>query len=128
VRCLDTTVLVDYLRGEASALARIRELVSRGERLATPAVSAAEVLVGAHYRGGQELARTLDLLEDLEILPFDVDTAVEAGRIGAESLRRGSPLAGNDLLVAATARQQRGVLVSRDGVFSGIPGLAVESY
>jgi predicted nucleic acid-binding protein len=128
VRCFDSTFLIDYVRGDSLAVGKVRELLGSAERLTTPAAAAAEVLVGAHYRGGRELARTLEFLEHLDILPFDVAEAAEAGRIGAESLRRGSPLVGIDLLVAATARHHRGILVSRDGVFSRIPGLAVETY
>jgi predicted nucleic acid-binding protein len=128
VRCFDATFLIDYVRGEASAVERVRELLEATERLTTPAVAAAEVLVGAHYRGGRELARTLELFERLDVLPFGIAEATEAGRIGAESMRRGAPLVGNDLLVAATVRHHRGILVSRDSVFSSVPGLAVEAY
>jgi tRNA(fMet)-specific endonuclease VapC len=128
MRCFDSTFLIDYVRGEPSAVKKVRELLESTERLATPAVAAAELLVGAYYRGGRELTRTLEFLEWLDVLPFDVAEAAEAGRIGAESMRRGTPLVGNNLLVAATARQHRGILVSRDGVFSMVPGLAVEAY
>jgi tRNA(fMet)-specific endonuclease VapC len=128
VRCFDSTFLIDYVRGEASAVDKVRELLESAERLTTPAVAAAELLVGAHYRGGRELSRTLEFLERLDVLAFDVAEAAEAGRLGAESLRRGSPLVGLDLLVAATARHHRGILVSRDGAFSRVPGLAVETY
>ena len=96
--------------------------------MVAPSVAVAELLVGAHYRGGRELSKTLELLEVLEVLPFDSSVAEEAGRMGAESLRRGSPLLGVDLLVAATARVHRGILVSRDNIFSGVPGLALENY
>lgn len=128
MRCFDSTFLIDYIRGDPAAVGKVRELVEASERLTTSSVAAAEVLVGAHYRGGRELSRTLEFLERLEVLPFDVGEATEAGRMGAESLRRGSPLVGNDLLVAATARYHRGILVSRDDAFSKIPGLAVEAY
>lgn len=128
MRCFDSTFLIDYARGDTRAVEKVRELLEVGERLSIPAVAAAEVLVGAHYRGGRELSRTLEFLERLEVLPFDIAEAAEAGRLGAEALRRGAPIAGNDLLVAATARHHRGILVSRDGVFSHVAGLAVEAY
>jgi predicted nucleic acid-binding protein len=127
VRCLDSTFLIDYVRGEASAVGKVRELLESTERLTTPVPAAAEVLVGAPYRGGHDLSRTLEFLEGLGILPFDVAEAAEAGRIGVESLRRGSPVVGLYLLVAATARHPRGILVSRDGVFSKVADLAVEA-
>lgn len=86
------------------------------------------MLVGAYYRGGRKLARTLEFLDRLDVLPLDAADADEAGRPGAESLRHGVPLVGNDLLVAATARVHRESLVRRDSVFSMVPGLAVEPY
>ena len=128
MRCFDSTFLIDYVRSEVTAVEKMRDLVESGERITTPSVAAAEVLIGAHFRGRQELSRTLEFLDRLEILPFDIADATEAGRIGAEALRRGTPIAGNDLLVAATARHRGGILVSRDGVFSHVPGLAVETY
>jgi tRNA(fMet)-specific endonuclease VapC len=128
VRCLDSTFLIDYVRGDADAVEKVRDLVESGERLATPSVAAAEVLVGAHFRGRRELSRTLEFLDRLEILPFVIQKATEAGGIGPEALRRGTPIAGNDLLVAATARHRGGILVSRDAVFSQVAGLAMEAY
>jgi predicted nucleic acid-binding protein len=128
MRCFDSTFLVDYVRGKSPAVDRVRALVAANERLTTPAVSAAELLVGAHFRGGRELARSLEFLEELEVLPCDLAVAAEAGRVGAESMRRGTPVVGADLLVAATALHYRSILVSRDGVFSTVPGLAVEAY
>lgn len=128
MRCFDTSFLIDYVRGEGRAVRKVREFTEEGERMVAPSVAVAELLVGAHYRGGRELSKTLELLEVLEVLPFDSSVAEEAGRMGAESLRRGSPLLGVDLLVAATARVHRGILVSRDNIFSGVPGLALENY
>jgi predicted nucleic acid-binding protein len=124
VRSFDSTLLIDCIRGDADAVGKVRELVEGGERLTTSPVAAAQVLVGAHFRGPGELSRTLEFLDGLEILPFDIAEATEAGRIGAEALRRGTPIAGSDLLVAATARHRGGILVSRDGVFSQVPSLA----
>ena len=128
MRCFDSTFLIDYVRGNAEAVEKVGDLVELGERLTTPSVAAAEVLVGAHFRGRGELSRTLEFLDRLDILPFDIAEATEAGRIGAEALRRGTPIAGNDLLVAATARHRGGILVSRVGVFSHVPRLAVETH
>lgn len=110
-----------------TAVAKIRELKEASERLTTLAVAVAELLVGAHYRGGRELARTLEFLDQVEILPLDVEEATEAGRAGAESMRHCAPLVGTDLLVAATTRCHHGILVSRGTVFAMVPGLAVQA-
>ena len=48
--------------------------------------------------------------------------------MGAERLRRGTALSVVDLLIAATAKVNQGILVTRDAAFGGIPGLAVQAY
>jgi tRNA(fMet)-specific endonuclease VapC len=128
MRCLDTTFLVDITRDRGAAAERARIFVQEHDRLYAPAPAIAEVLIGANYRGGAGLRRTFELIDTLEVLPLDLAVASDAGRLGAEMLRRGITLTGVDLLVAATALHHRLVLVSRDGVFSRVPGLAVESY
>jgi len=126
--CLDSSFIVDYSRRDVGARAKMTELHEAGSKLAVPSVALAEILVGANYKGGATLVRTLRFLEFLDVLPFDTETAAEAGRLGAEALRRGKPIVGADLLIAGTARYHRATLLSRDNIFPGIPGLAVESY
>jgi predicted nucleic acid-binding protein len=128
MHCLDSSFIVDYSRRDTGALAKMTELHEVGGKLAVPSVALAEVLVGANHKGGETLARTLRFLEFVDVLPFDTETAAEAGRLGSEALYRGKPIVGADLLIAATARYHRATLLSRDKVFPGIPGLAVESY
>lgn len=128
MRCLDTTFLIDFTRGRGPASESATRFVQEHDRLSAPAPAIAEVLMGANYRGGTELRRTLGLVELLDVLPVDLQVASVAGQIGAEMFRRGTPFLGIDLLVAATAQCHRKVLVTRDAAFSRVPGLAVESY
>ncbi len=128
MRCLDSTFLIDLLRGEEAAAAKMREMEGLGEGVTLPAPCLAEVLLGAHFKGGALLRDTLDVLARLDILEVDAAVAGEAGRLGAELLRRGQGLPTTDLLIAATARLHGQVLVTRDADFTRIPGLAVEGY
>lgn len=128
MRCLDSTFLIDLLRGEEAAAAKMREIEGLGEGVSLPAPCLAEVLLGAHYKGGELLRDTLDVIARLEVLEVDAAVAGEAGRLGAELLRRGQGLPTTDLLIAATARLHGQVLVTRDEDFARIPGLAVEGY
>ncbi|MBI3052425.1 PIN domain-containing protein [Candidatus Woesearchaeota archaeon] len=45
--CIDTTVMIDFLRNDAAAVHAIDEL-GRDERLATTAINAAELLLGLY--------------------------------------------------------------------------------
>lgn len=128
MRCLDATYLIDYLAGDPAAVERAREWSATGERLSAPAPAVAETLLGAYFEGGSALREALGFLDTLEVLPVDASVAAEAGRLGAEQLRRGTAVSIVDLLIAATARENQGILVTRDAALGQIPGLAVETY
>ncbi len=128
MRCLDSSFVVDLLAGEPPALRKAAELEGSGERLSIAVPAMAEVLMGAHYQGGSYLRKALELLAGLDILTADGAVAVDAGTLGAELLRRGTRASAADLLIAASVRVHRKVLLTRDRGFSTMPGLAVETY
>src|SRR5438445_1799687 len=128
MRCLDSSFVIDLVKGEAGAVARARSLDDAHEKPSIAAPALAEVLQGAYYKGGGILAKTLELLASLDVLGTDERVAAEAGRIGAELLRRGAGVPTVDLLIAATAKLHQQVLVTRDAAFQRIPDLAVETY
>ncbi|MGI0070489.1 MAG: PIN domain-containing protein [Thermoplasmata archaeon] len=122
----DSSFLLDLLAGDPRAVAKAGEMYARGEpRWLTPP-AAAEVLVGAFYRGGSYLARTPALVDSLPRRPFDLLACRR--RLGAERIRRGTPLGQADLFIAAIARRHGERLLARDRGFLRVPGLAVESY
>lgn len=125
---LDSSFVIDLLAGEPRAVEKARELDRTGEprRIAAPA--AAEVLIGAYRLGGAYLERTRKLIDSLPLLPFDRPACHEAGRIGSDLSTRGTPMAGNDLMIAAITRRHGERLLTRDAAFARVPGLAVEGY
>lgn len=128
MRCLDSTFLIDLLKGDPAAASKMREIESLGETVSLPAPCLAEILLGAHFKGGDLLRDTLDMVARLDVLEVDAAVAGEAGRLGAELLRRGQGLPTTDLLIAAAARLSGQILVTRDTDFARIPGLAIEGY
>jgi predicted nucleic acid-binding protein len=128
VRCLDSSFVIDLVKGEAGAAAKARALDDAHEKPSIAAPALAEVLQGAYYKGGAILAKTLELLASLDVLEIDDQVAAEAGRLGAELLRRGASVPTVDLLIAAAAKLSQQILVTRDVAFQRIPDLAVETY
>jgi predicted nucleic acid-binding protein len=125
---LDASFLIDLLAGEGDAVAKGLELdQSREPRFVAPP-AAAEVMVGAHVLGGPYLVRTRLLVDNLPVLPFDRFAYNEAGRLGAELLKRGIALGASDLFVAAITLRHGERLLTRDRSFSRVPGLLVETY
>lgn len=125
---LDTTFLIDLLDNDDQAKRKAQAFKAAGERPRVPAPALAEVMIGANYLGGAYLRKTLEMLSVMEVLAPDESAGAEAGRLGAEALRRGAPVPTLDLLIAATTLVHGGVLLTRDSAFSTIPGLPVETY
>ncbi len=125
---LDATFLIDLLDGTAEAVEKAEELDSSDEPLEVTPPSAAEVLTGAYFAGGEYLSRTRELLRGLDLLDFDGDACEEAGRIGADLMKRGQTIGWMDLLIAAVSKRHGRHLLTRDLDFSRIPGLVIESY
>ncbi len=125
---LDSSFLIDLLAGTPRAVQAAREIdrTAEGRYLTAPAAS--EVLLGAYRLGGAYLERTRQLIDRLPLLPFDRQAYHEAGRLGAELLRRGSPLGQADLFVAAITLRHGERLLTRDRAFARVPGLAVQTY
>lgn len=125
---LDSSFLIDLLSGERRAVDKARELDQAGEPKYVTPPAASEVLLGAYHLGAAYLARTKALLGSLPMLPFDRESVEEAGRLGSELLRRGTPVSHGDLYVAAVTKRHGERLLTNDRDFARVPGLLVEAY
>ena len=125
---LETTFLVDLLRGSPEAVARVAALEESGEPKCIAPPAAAELLIGAHRIGGRELERARELVESLTLLDFDLEACQEAGRLGASLLTRGEPMSSVDLFIAAISKRHGQRLLTRDRGYARVRGLAVETY
>lgn len=98
---LDTDVLIDYMRDEASAVKLLRSQLAEGQRLITSVVSKAELLAGMRE---EEERPTVRLLGSLALAGVDDEIATRAGAF-ARHYRSGHPGIGlADYLIAATAQ------------------------
>lgn len=80
-------------------------------------------------RQEQNLAKLKVLLQDIQTVPFDDQAAHIAGQIRADLGRAGTPIGGNDVLIAATALAGNGTLVTNNTrEFSRVKGLALEDW
>lgn len=128
-RLLDTSTLVDVLRGRPDVSARFR--ASRPAALATCAVVRAELLAGA-WRvedGDLRRARISRFLAPLTSWPFDDAAADRYGPTRALLERAGAMIGANDLLIASVALARDAVVVTSNvGEFARVPGLRVEDW
>lgn len=118
---LDTTVLIDLLRGRKDRRELVAGMVEGGHVPSTAAINVAEVYAG--MRPGEE-RRTEDLLANLVIVPMTADIARQAGKLKCEWARKGHTFSLPDMIVAATGIEHRAVLMTDNRKdFRLIPGL-----
>lgn len=95
---LDTTVLIDYLRGRP-AVGRVLALLDRGVTPATTTINVEEIVRGLRV---DERVAAEQLFEGLVILPITAAAAWMAGDWRREYAAKGQTLWQADCLIAAT--------------------------
>ena len=129
---LDTNILSDLVHHPRSGMAARQLALVRGyggEDISTSIIAAAELRYGVAKRGSTRLARQVEtVLGALDVLPFEAPADVIYGRLRSDLERRGQPMGGNDLLIAAHALAARLTLVTDDRGFARIPELLRENW
>lgn len=105
---LDSTVLIDYLRGRP-AVDRVQGLRSRGDVAATTSINVEEIVRGLRETESESALR---LFRGLIVLPIDEPAAWQAGTWRRQFAARGITLFPADCLIGAVAQQHRAVLCS----------------
>lgn len=94
---LDTTVLIDALRGKPAA-ARVRRLAAQGEVLLTTAINVEEILRGLR---DHEVNAAIALFDGIRVLPVRWEDGERAGRWRRWYASDGVVLRQADCLIAA---------------------------
>lgn len=97
---LDTTVLIDLLRGRAGAVERLTALRRADDLPYTSAVNVEEVVRGLR---DAEVERARMLFAGLRIAPLGADEGAQAGTWRREHAHRGTTLSQADCLITAAA-------------------------
>jgi tRNA(fMet)-specific endonuclease VapC len=126
---LDTAVASRAAHNDATLIPRLEAAL----KVYVPEAVFGELFYGAYrYARLHSSAKFLDLYERLaadnryELMQADLDTARIYGAISAELEMKGTPIQPNDMWIAALARQHGLILLTRDGDFARVTGLALE--
>ena len=127
---LDTNIIIYALNGRYPA---VREHFQQVPAMAivVPTVVLAEIEYGA--RKSHDYQKTITLYNRFTAYftaePFDGEAVVSYGRIRAELERQGQVIGANDMLIAATAMANHGVLVTHNTrEFTRLDGLQIADW
>lgn len=115
ILCLDTDVLIDFLRGEPETAKSISRLED-GFILATTAINIYELYYGAFKtkKASKNAEAVGELATRLEVLQFTERSAEISGRIIAELEREGKPLDFGDAMIVGIVLENQVTLFTRN--------------
>lgn len=129
---LDTNLCIAVLRRRnADVRRRLRGVLEGAAPVIVSTIVVHELVVGTlrsadRERNERDVRR---LLERLTVIPFEHDDARVSAEIGDDLQRRGMPIGGYDLLIAAQALRRRLTLVtSNTREFGRIRGLKLDDW
>lgn len=126
---LDTNIVSDLVRHPQGRIATRIAAVGEGA-VATSIIVAAELRFGAAKKASQRLTAQLEaILGALEVIALEAPTDVTYGAARAALEANGTPIGGNDLLIAAQALTLGMILVTdNEREFARVGGLEVENW
>lgn len=129
--CLDTTFIIDFLRGDKDTIAKAGELGQRQK--CTTAINISEVLNGillAKTGGAEQLEAFGEFLASIEVFGFDVEASLRASQIYSELTKKGEKVNELDCQIAgaALANHCSRIITRNSKHFARMSGIEVETY
>jgi tRNA(fMet)-specific endonuclease VapC len=126
---LDTNIVSNLIREPQGRIADRIKIIGESN-ICTSIVVAAELRYGATKKASRRLTMQVEaVLGAIDTLPFDSPADEIYGSIRAQLELAGTPIGGNDLIIAAQAVALDLTLVTdNDKEFSRISGLRVENW
>ena len=126
---LDTNILSDLIRNPQGRVAR--RIAKVGENsVCTSIIVAAELRYGCAKSGSARIRKAVeDLLGEIDVLPFEAPADAGYGAIRAALEAAGTPIGGNDLLIAAHAKALGATIVTANSQeFRRVRDVKVENW
>ncbi len=127
---LDTCVISDFIKGEPGTQTRLKQTSSKDIAVSTITVMELYYGLSLNPQRAQKIESTIDsLLSAVTILPFTASEAKQSAQIRAVLKSKGQPIGPYDVLLAATALQQKLIMVTANShEFNRVSGLQIENW
>jgi predicted nucleic acid-binding protein len=112
--CLDTDIVIDYLRKTKETENLINKLFSRFSDTTITIITVYELLIGVEYSDGRGRNDVEEIINIITILPFDVKASREAAKITAELKKSGQQIGIADELIAAICKTHNTCLLTKN--------------
>lgn len=127
--CLDSDVLIDFLRNDTKTINLIENLKQQGKTISITSINCFELLKGVPKLSKMDKNKVIDFLTNFNILSFNFDSSKKAAEIFSDLKSKGEIIDMADILIASI------VLVNKEPFITGnskhferIKELKIEAY
>jgi len=124
--CIDTNIVIDFLKGRKTVIDRISLLDNEGCIFAVSPITVYEVLFGSWFYNSKEIPQVEQFFESVTVLDFNYECASAASIIHSSSMRAGCDIGVMDSLIAATAWIHDEHILTNDDHFNVINKIGIE--
>lgn len=127
---LETSFVIDFLKGEDDAVSKVQSLMYENIAYEIAAPTIFELWGGLEMMENMEKEREeiISLIGGLVVYPLDQEGAKIAGKIDGELIRKGQKIDTEDSMIAGIAIAHNKKVLTRDDHFNRIKELKVENY
>lgn len=128
---LDTSFIIDLLRGRKTAVDKIKmlEADSLSTNISSPSIFELFVGISLTKKPSSEKKKIMDILLSWGTLTLDSECAALAGNIHGQLIKEGQPIDPEDSMIASIAIVNNETLLTKNTKhFSRVPDLKIEGY
>ncbi len=129
--CLDTDLVISFIRNNEEAISQIQKLRDSGFDMSITTLTLCELYRGAYLSSNQEENLTMinGFIESVNLLVQNIASCLFFGKDYALLKRKGSMTQEIDLMIASVCKANHLILVTRNiKDFKNIPNLLVEKW
>ncbi len=126
--CIDTDIVIEYLRGNAKIVKKVEELK---DKISLTQITLLELHFGAYISDKKEerLKQIKELIGQFNIIDFNTESLNNFGIIKSDLMKKGLSLDNFDLCIASLALSHNKILVTNNVKhFKRIEKLRVENW
>lgn len=128
MKLLDSTLLVDLLRGKKDAI----NLINSRETFVTTQINMYEVIKGMFFKNisSSKFNEMMEMFNNIKVLPLDDNSIIKSAEIFSDCKKKGQELPNIDCLIAGIAlgHEVSTIITKNVEHFKRIKGIKIESY
>lgn len=128
---LDTTFLIDLMRGKQEAIEKLKQLESEMIPIfvSTPTIFELWTGIMATKKPDDEKQKVIEVISSVNNLELNLESAKAAGEINGILIKKGEMIDPEDCMIAGIAQTNNESILTRNTLhFGRIKGIKIETY